>query len=747
MRQYLEFKQDVEGLKEQLQTLELVIKIGQTRTQALLAHRQPTHSPRQLDAIFGNLKETLEDCRRLLDSRSHYGTRQGQGPVSNIQWFLLVKDEVDMLRDRIAILTSKLSLALQSLEIETRDGQTVLMLECTNVVLERIDLLDDRFSRFLGVPLSTEARRRQIEVPQQLQDLLASITLTRYDSLTSIPMIKGVEEAIFYWDRATRWHARRRSVQPCQAFKLANILRAYWLLQATKAGDEYLAATSTVSVERQIGQQFPQLGMTARRFFSNLEDRILEAHTKLTQTGEQTPPLHQLRTVIEQDINAWQEHVQWQPPSADDSNATSSERMATCRLRNGQLLDVYKEYDAPELLILVLCDANRLKQHHHRVDLGCLHLAPCIEAVMGKDGIYSVTMNPVKGRSQVGFKLAFQGPEDLFEFQEWMTGYKVVDDFPGTVITSQRANAMFGGERRSDTGGVQVWSSTRLSSGSKLPDEFVDKEATKAARRSIQPPTVSPYPPMLGPLASFSRLSLALSQGRPSSVRSVYLNGQISPQRQSRTPSFTGTSTASSPSTSQSSTSSTVGATKRPTNMIQVDRRGTMGCILDQPEPPRLVVFLPSRNETQNQRWKGVTAGPGSLLVIDILTQRPQTVDQYVRINPTLCDCQQDYTSQELGHDRMLSLDSSTAAPGQWMMPPRQAPVTQAECRKVILQVSNASGITARETDMDLGADVSWNLASAGRFQSGEGMVTVKRLKKVALEFASVEEWRETNME
>jgi hypothetical protein len=67
--------------------------------------------------------------------------------------------------------------------------------------------------------------------------------------------------------------------------------------------------------------------------------------------------------------------------------------------------------------------------------------------------LYPVTLSPTKGRSQNGwFPLAFQGEEglhpvvqldttrlltlvlDLFEFQEWMTGYKVVDDLSGSSV-------------------------------------------------------------------------------------------------------------------------------------------------------------------------------------------------------------------------------------------------------------------------------------------------------------------------
>jgi hypothetical protein len=110
------------------------------------------------------------------------------------------------------------------------------------------------------------------------------------------------------------------------------------------------------------------------------------------------------------------------------------------------------------------------------------------------------------------------------------------------------------------------------------------------------------------------------------------------------------------------------------------------------------------------------------------------TVDQNIRINPALCDCQQDHTMQKQRQHRnggTLSLDAlNEEAPRQ----PQQQQ-TQPGCKKVVLQVVDKSGITAsgtEETD-------SWNLAGAGRYQSGEGLARVKRLKKVALVFGGVE--------
>lgn len=139
------------------------------------------------------------------------------------------------------------------------------------------------------------------------------------------------------------------------------------------------------------------------------------------------------------------------------------------------------------------------------------------------------------------------------------------------------------------------------------------------SRRSIQSRTTSPYPPVLAPLASFSRFSLSLEPTRSSSTGSAFLDAQAAPRIQTETPSLTRTSTVAS-SRSRSSTSSLGGLARRKTNLIQVDRRGNVGCILDQPDPPRLVIFLPASEAQQRQRSKAAPAGAGgssSLLVID----------------------------------------------------------------------------------------------------------------------------------
>ena len=83
------------------------------------------------------------------------------------------------------------------------------------------------------------------------------------------------------------------------------------------------------------------------------------------------------------------------------------------------------------------------------------------------------------------------------------------------------------------------------------------------------------------------------------------------PLSPSSTSSLTRTYTAAS---SQSSSSGSLPGkpTKRPTNLIQLDSRGNVGCVLGQPDPPRLVIFLAPPTDQRPQ-----VLATASLLVVN----------------------------------------------------------------------------------------------------------------------------------
>ncbi len=139
------------------------------------------------------------------------------------------------------------------------------------MILNRIELAE---SRIIREPEPSEPEilgTRRLDVPQPLEDLLTSIAKTRYGNLAAIPIVRGVDETVYYLDRATQWHLRRQPLEGSHALKMACIMRAYWLLQATKEADEYQAESMNTSYDELDGQ-LVRWGMTTRRFVSKLEE-------------------------------------------------------------------------------------------------------------------------------------------------------------------------------------------------------------------------------------------------------------------------------------------------------------------------------------------------------------------------------------------------------------------------------------------------------------------------------------------
>ncbi|KAK4175296.1 hypothetical protein QBC36DRAFT_331747 [Triangularia setosa] len=797
-QQYLEFRQDIKDLTNNLDNLARAI--GQAHRGSLLNDRPSTATTNNFHHVLGSFTAVLEDCLRLLERQSSYGFNRG--PVYNLRWFLLVKDDVMMLRDRIAFLNIKLSVAFKALEIETNDGTRRLVVGVGELLLQRIDLLE---TRLLGQPRTNEPERI-MDIPQPLEDFLVAMAVSGYGNLSSIPLAQGIDETIFYLDRATRWHVRRQAGQPIEqilASQFANMIRAYWTLQATKSGDEYVAVSSRATID-DFEANFPRLGMTVQRYLHKLGEKIFEAHDALAQSGEQAPTLAQVQEALHRERHSWDHHCGWRPRRHDDDDPRRGEKIFSCRLQDinaaEQNLEIWQHDEKnDQQLTVITCGANRADRVY-QVDRTTLMVIPSDDSLVQGNDFYSVVVNPGQIGGQTGFRLAFQTKGALFNFQQFCTGYRVVDDLFGAKVILQQAEGVFGGTQRRSTGRVQLWSSTVRPTGRALPKELLSSSTSTLRNLPGMGFSLNTPPPVLPPLDSFSRLTLSQepaltpATSPTSSIQSVEtpppIMSSFSPSQNNQfrqTPSpinnrFSSNSynshsswrhpvllaqasggtqsppanprystrndefqpaatspashiqrnntTASRPlprrpsmalSVMSQSSAASIASTTHSANLIQVDSRGTLGCIIDAPEPPRLVLFFQGR----------APAEPHSLLTIDINTN--------VRINPDLCSCRQ----------------------GQTEHPRARQQVASSQCCKVVLQATGGgTKIYAKETATPddtkdgnnrknsngngPGEIPSWNLASAGRFQQHNvpkkgGMKEVKRLKLVTIEFASVE--------
>jgi protein involved in ribonucleotide reduction len=115
---------------------------------------------------------------------------------------------------------------------------------------------------------------------------------------------------------------------------------------------------------------------------------------------------------------------------------------------------------------------------------------------------------------------------------------------------------------------------------------------------------------------------------------------------------------------------------------VPVDNTGNLGAILEMPDPPSLVIFLPT------------------MLLVTRVTRD-------ISIKPGKCDC----LAEELTADR--------------------------RCRRVVLKSSRNYIQSYRTAPTKIAA--GYNLCSAGRFQK-DGMTEVEKLKRIIIDFQSVDD-------
>ncbi|KAK4221988.1 hypothetical protein QBC38DRAFT_402426, partial [Podospora fimiseda] len=810
-RQYNEFREDIEALINILSNLADIIR----RAQLSFPHsaRPSTATSRGATQVLGNFKGVLDDCVILLEQKGSFGTQQG--PVRNFQWFLLVKDDIQILRDRIAVCNIKLSLALRCLEVERQDGTTQLLWGLA-------DFFDQRISELENFIRAGEQPERTLDIPHTIRSYLLAIITSRYGELGAILVDQAIDEIVFYLDRATQSHKRRQATQSSpadRAIRLYNIFRAFSLLQTTKE------AVPRVTVD-DFQTYFPRLGMTLQRFLKKLGERIFAAYVAFIHEVGQMPTESEIWAIVEAESGVWDEHRQWKPKQQQGNDPRRGARLLKIRLQDlnaaQQSLEIYQHNsENPRHLTAIVAEGNR--DLVHQFDLGTLQLAPNEDTFATGSDRYSVSLNPSQNGQQPGLNLVFQSRGGLFTFQQCITGFKVVDDFSGTRVETQRAGLVVGGEHRAEMSRIQLWSSTTPSSGRAIPPELLGEP--KRTLRNL--PGNSSRAPILPQLDSFSTLTLSQpidnspittpSSSTPSFEGQQAPFGSSFPRTQGVTmtratgelrtgsggpntywqsqvndntrnggtaswqprlnespgnrtsgrswdtrPGATSPVSPSSPvrmnrnsgsrwdqpaqrsppqhqppptlvtrlnrraSMAMSLLSLSSGDSQAQSimssNLVQVDNKGTLGCIIDAPEPPRLVFFLKGRGPLD----------PHSLLVIDI--------DDNLIINTDLCECrQEDPIRNSMHYQTGRALGSGQT--------PQRPP-----CNIVVIQARDGRDISAKETRLlptnnnnGMGASsrassstAFWNLASAGRHQpDAEGLDKVKRLRLVTIEFGA----------
>jgi hypothetical protein len=112
-----------------------------------------------------------------------------------------------------------------------------------------------------------------VAIPQELEDGFYTLAQELFPNLSAIPLDRGVDAAVFYFNRVTKTPDQLVQSEIKYLITIINIMKAAWLLRTVKAGQDYQNATRYCS-PNPVEQQMDQWGMTIERFFNKFEEVI-----------------------------------------------------------------------------------------------------------------------------------------------------------------------------------------------------------------------------------------------------------------------------------------------------------------------------------------------------------------------------------------------------------------------------------------------------------------------------------------
>ncbi|KAK3389244.1 hypothetical protein B0H63DRAFT_518480 [Podospora didyma] len=470
--QYLDFWDEVKTLEQSLLTLFAVMREVQGKFPGECS-QQSSAAAQGLTQVLGGFQDTLAECWKLLSKRQNYS--EGRGAISNLKWYLFVKDDLDRLRDRIAFHNIKFFVDSTSSNFSLLKNT---ILSCTEWLGRRLQRLEASLQvntdtqalvgSETGSLVSRERVAAAIVIPDSLDRILTVIAKRRHGSLTNIPLVDGLDEAVFCLDRATQWNIRRQRQESDHIGKAANIMRAYWLLNITKAANEYQTAISHASFG-DFGRQLSEYGMSLPLFFAQLEEKIVLVYEKLLGEQNESHCAEDLKKVVEREKDIWVEHRQ-PGSSLDSQDPRDGKRVMRSRLFCGRSttvkrhLEVYQQGEG--CLTLITQAANSPDNRIYKTDLSLVHLG--VRPVLSTtENLYAMIIKQNRtSANEPPDTASFLNIEDLFKFQELITGYKVVDDLSGASITCQYSRGdrrwmLWEGSQSTEKCRVQLWTSNK----------------------------------------------------------------------------------------------------------------------------------------------------------------------------------------------------------------------------------------------------------------------------------------------
>ncbi|KAN0075078.1 hypothetical protein V8E54_007689 [Elaphomyces granulatus] len=507
-QKYRDFGEDIRLLAINLDLISNIVQRAQDQA-AVLKGNNPIYQPAPAEhQILGNFRETLNDCESLLDDQRYFAKRDGF--VSNVSFYYQIDPEVQKLRGRIAVHNIKVNRSpSEEIKGEKEKINLLASYQFLSRSLTRRQIRGEECDDLPNMPPEPMA------IPRELEDAFSSIAQELFQNLLAIPLDRGVDAAVFCFTRITKLSDQLDQSEFKYLTTIINTLEATWILRTIKSGQHYQNALQYYS-PNPVEQQLSRWGMTIERFCNRFEENLHEAFRNLLGRYLLLPPTPNLLEIFEKERRM----LQSAPVTTLEQETEPRElgtRIISAHLRSSDLnytqtLEVYRQTEKRFSLVLVKASISegRDKETTDGYDLEDVRITPsyAMRTWASLPAEPQTIRFRTDSRSPLYRSLTFYQLKDMFEFQQAITGYKVVHDDARVLTTSQQSK-LLGGRRRQDFCRLQIWTASPSKSDATTAGRTVYAASTSSASiRSSQTSLLnSPTQPRKSSVFSLSSVS------------------------------------------------------------------------------------------------------------------------------------------------------------------------------------------------------------------------------------------------
>lgn len=442
------------------------------------AHRGPEAELRSLREVTGDFGRTLRDCYALLENH-HKFRRNKAGFVDNVVWNVSTESEISNLKERVRLHIAKMSFVIKPFELQLLVGIRNELIQLQHdvhdlaglvITLSRDTTRDSALPSLpsIAMPLISDA------ITERFMTALELNRPDAFHTVSDFPLREGFDALAFHFAKSTILF--NPGIGPSEKVpketQYLNLLKAKWILEKLKASSK-LAAAETNS-----------LWLNCER---EVELKVLEQCRRFQTDSLKPPPLENITRLPDDCFSIWIFEPPPIQPHLAEARATE-EKILDLTLPNNSTLTIFRSSNDDFRLVTVHTrvkpdTSKEVERESFSANMQSTQLVPA----------YAIPV-PVSGSSLSGNGILLyraqdlsqwpplQGLEDVFSFQQALTGYRVFSD------ASNIKWLLNGSDKPGKCGmaRVQIWEAKRLT---KLP---IAEDTDQSPLSSVNSTTPSP---------------------------------------------------------------------------------------------------------------------------------------------------------------------------------------------------------------------------------------------------------------